>query len=273
MNILQAITLGLVQGATEFIPVSSSGHLVLVPWLLGWEFDPQSAFVFDVLVQWGTLVALFACFWRELWAVARGVVRGLAHRHPLETAEARLGWLLVVATLPAVVLGLVLKEAVEQAFSSPIAVSLFLLMTALLLTLSERLGRRTRGLASLGWFDALWIGLSQVLALFPGLSRSGATIAGGLTRDLERPAAARFSFLMSVPALLGAGVVAGRDLLAAPDLGAQVGVVGVGFLAAAVSGYLCIWGLLRYLQRGRLYPFAAYCLLMGVSCLVVALLR
>ncbi len=273
MNIWQAILLGLVQGATEFIPVSSSGHLVLVPWLLGWEFDPQSVFLFDVLVQWGTLLALFAYFGRDLWAIVRGVVQGLARRRPLATAEARLGWLLAVATLPAVVFGLLLKDTVEQAFGSPPATAVFLLVTALLLFVSERLGRRTRGLATLGWGDALWIGFSQVLSLFPGISRSGATIAGGLTRDLERPAAARFSFLMSVPALLGAGVVAGLDLLAVPDLGAQLGVVAAGLLAAAISGYLCIWGLLRYLQRGRLYPFAAYCAGAGVLCLVVALLR
>ncbi|MCJ7706603.1 MAG: hypothetical protein MUO38_03185, partial [Anaerolineales bacterium] len=130
MTLLQAFVLGLVQGATEFLPVSSSGHLVLVPWVLGWRLEPQAAFVFDILVQWGTLVALVAFYWRDLVAMVRAVILGLARRHPLEDPLARLGWLIAAASVPAAIAGLLLKDAVERAFNSPAAVSAFLLGTA-----------------------------------------------------------------------------------------------------------------------------------------------
>ncbi len=273
MNLFQALVLGLVQGATEFIPVSSSGHLVLVPWLLGWQLDPDIVFAFDVLVQWGTLVAVIVYFWRELVAILAAVARGLAWRRPLETPEARLGWLLALATLPAVILGLVFKEAVEATFDSEATTAGFLLLTAALLATSERLGRRDRVLAALTGFDVLWIGLGQSLALFPGISRSGATIAAALSRGVERAAAARFSFLLSVPVILGAGLLPLKDLFDAGTLSAHLPALTVGFIAAAVSGYFCIWGLLAFLRRRPLYLFAAYCLLFGLFNLAVALLR
>jgi len=273
MTIIQAIILGVVQGLTEFIPVSSSGHLVLVPWLLGWEIPHDAAFVFDVLVQLGTLIAVFAYFWNDLWAIARGVVLGLLARRPLGSAEARLGWLVVLATLPAVILGYALKDYFEATFSDAWQTAAQLLVTAALLVAAERIGKRLRGLETLNWVDALVMGLMQALAILPGVSRSGATIAGGLGRGLDRPAAARFSFLMSVPVMLGAGVVAGNDLLAIPNAGEYVLPIAVGFVVAAVVGYAAIAWLLRYLSKGSLYGFAAYCVAAGVFCLVVAALR
>jgi undecaprenyl-diphosphatase len=273
MTLFQAFILGLVQGATEFIPVSSSGHLVLVPWLLGWELDPDIVFAFDVLVQWGTLVAVVAYFWRDLWAIVTAVLRGLIERKPLQTLDARLGWLLVAATLPAVVLGLLLKDTVEAAFDSETATAAFLLFTAALLTVSEWLGQRDRSLDALNWLDALWIGLGQALALFPGISRSGATIAAAMSRNVERAAAARFSFLMSAPVIFGAGLLPLKDMLEAGTLDTHLAPLGVGFVAAAVSGYLCIRGLLAFLRRRPLYVFAAYCLLFGCFNLLVAFLR
>jgi undecaprenyl-diphosphatase len=269
MSIIQAVILGLVQGATEFIPVSSSGHLVLVPWLLGW---PPPGLVFDTIVHWGTLLALLAYFWRDWWALITAWLRGLIHWDWHEP-QARLVWLLVVGSIPAVVLGYLFKDWLESLFSQPAWVSFFLLVTAGLLVLGERLGRFARQIDSLGWLDALLIGLGQAAAIAPGISRSGATISVGLVRGMERPAAARFSFLLGTPAILGAGLLQLGTLASTPDPLAQLPVLAAGLLAAFIGGYVCIWGLLRYLQRGRLYPFAIYCALLGMVCLIITLLR
>ncbi len=263
MSLFQALILGIVQGITEFLPISSSGHLVLVPHLLGWQIPADQAFIFDVLVQMGTLVAVIAYFWDDLWHIVRGFLTALKHRRPLENAEARLGWYLIVATIPAVVAGLLFKDTIEAAFASPKAVGYFLWGTAALLVLGEALGKRTRNLAQLHWADAIIVGLFQVLALFPGVSRSGSTITGGMLRNLDRPTAARFSFLMSVPVMAGAGVIALKDMLSMPAVGQVALPVAVGFLAALVSGYAAIRWLLRYLSHHSLYVFAAYCLVIG----------
>jgi len=274
LTILQAIVLGIVQGLTEFIPVSSSAHLVLVPWLLGWTFDEQTAFVFGVLVQWGTLVAVFAYFWSDVWLIARAVLDGLARGKPFGSFEARLGWWVVLATIPAVVFGLLLKEQVEAAFSAPAVVASLLFVTSAILFAAERFGRRLRDLRQFGTGDAWIIGFAQVLALFPGVSRSGATIGAGMLRHLDRPAAARFSFLMSIPVLLGAGFVALVDLFQNAALLSSLALpLVVGFLAAAVSGYLSVRWLLGYLQRRSLIVFAVYCIVFGAFCLAVALAR
>jgi undecaprenyl-diphosphatase len=273
MTLLQALMLGLVQGATEFIPVSSSAHLVLVPWILGWRLEPRAAFAFDVLVQWGTLVALVAFYGRDLVALVRAVIVGLARRRPLEDPLARLGWLIAAASVPAAIAGLLFKDAVESAFNDPAAVSAFLLVTALLLFLSERLSRQTRVLSELTLIDALWIGLAQALALLPGISRSGSTIAGGLTRGLRRPEAARLSFLMFVPVMLGAGLIALKDLAGTPTPSAQLPALLVGMLTSAVVGYLAIRWLLGYLSRRSLAPFALYCLVAGLGGLLLSVLR
>jgi undecaprenyl-diphosphatase len=269
MSLLRAIILGLIQGATEFVPVSSSGHLVLVPWLLGWE---EPGLTFDTVLHLGTLLAVLAYFWRDWWRLIVAWLRGLAHWQ-WDDPDARLAWLLVLGTLPAATLGFFLDDFFESLFGQPAWVALFLLVTAGLLAVSEWLGQRQRPLEDLHWLDALLIGLGQAAAIAPGISRSGATMAAGLGRGLERPAAARFSFLLATPVILGAGVFQLLDLSALPDPLAQAPALVAGFLAAALSGYFCIWGLLRYLQRGRLYPFAIYCALAGSAALVVALLR
>lgn len=265
MNLLQALILGLVQGATEYIPVSSSAHLVLVPWFLGW---PDPSFEFEVLVQWGTLVGVFVFFWGDIWAISRGVIQGLRQRKPLATFEAKLGWLVVVATIPAVVLGLLFKDYFEAAFASPALAGGFLILTAAVLVAAERFGARSRELESFTWLDAVIVGFWQAAAILPGISRSGSTIGGAVLRNFNRPAAARFSFLMSIPALLGAGLVALADLLRDDTLAAQLPAISVGFIAAAISGYICIRWLLHYLQRHSLYVFAAYCLIVSIISLV-----
>jgi undecaprenyl-diphosphatase len=307
MTLLQALVLGIVQGLTEFIPVSSSAHLVLVPWLLNWSIDPQASFAFDVLVQLGTLAAVIVVFWRDGLDILREALSALLNRR---WAEGRLAWLLLLATLPAAAAGIVLKDPVERAFASPAASSAFLLGTAALLGLSEVLRRRGEGgpardptpsgaedsaellrpgdgapdfgrartgtgdpLEELGSTDSLLIGLAQALALFPGISRSGSTIAAGLARGLTRPQAARFSFLMAVPIMLGAGLVAGTDLASLAEAGQQLPALGVGFLAAAVVGVLAIRWLLRFLTHSALWVFAAYCALAGLAGLTLSLAR
>lgn len=265
MTLLQAFVLGLVQGLTEFIPVSSSGHLVLVPHLLGWHFPHDQAFVFDVLVQMGTLVAVLVYYRQDLIAITRSFVHGLVQRQPFAEADARMGWLLILATLPAVVIGLLCKDLVEQAFANPKMTGVFLLCTAGLLLIAELTGCRSRTLKEISWKDSLWIGFSQALALLPGLSRSGATLAGGMTRHLDRPSAARFSFLMSVPVMVGAGVLAVKDLLELHNVSTFLPPLLVGFLTAMVSGYLAIRWLISYLSRHSLHVFAGYCAALGLA--------
>ncbi|RMF31308.1 MAG: undecaprenyl-diphosphate phosphatase [Chloroflexi bacterium] len=269
MSILQAILLGFLQGATEFIPVSSSGHLVLVPWLLGWAPPPLA---FDTTVHWGTLVAVFAVFWRDLWGLLRAWLISL-RRRSLADPQARLAWAILLGSLPAALAGVLLGDFFERLFGQPIAAASFLLITALILTVSERVGRCRRPLWSIGGMDALLIGLAQAAAILPGISRSGATIATGLAREIEREAAARFSFLLSVPVILGAGLVKLLDLAQAGSLAAQAPTLLVGFLVAALTGYLAIRWLLAFLQRRPLYVFALYCAAFGLLNLVIALAR
>jgi len=268
MSPFQAIVLGIVQGITEFLPISSSGHLVIVPQLFGWHFAKPVAFVFDVLVQMGTLAAVIIYFWDDLWQITIEFVRALLHRRPCESKGACLGWYLILATIPAVIGGLWLKDSVETAFSSPRAVGYFLFVTAALLVLGELVGRRTRNLSQLNWVDALVVGLFQVLALFPGVSRSGSTISGGMLRSLKRSTAARFSFLMSVPVMLGAGAVALKDLATTPALHQAWMPVLIGFLVALGTGYAAIRWLLQYLSHHSLYVFAAYCAVLGALVLL-----
>ncbi|MCH7663258.1 MAG: undecaprenyl-diphosphatase UppP [Chloroflexi bacterium] len=269
MTILQAILLGIVQGLTEFLPVSSSGHLVIVPHLFGWQIPDQEAFVFDVLVQLGTLLAVIVYFWDDLVAIARAWLGGLSRGEPFVELRARMGWYLILATLPAAIAGLLLKNQIEQAFTSIIITAWFLVGTALLLIVGEWVGKRQHHFEELTWLDALIIGLFQALALFPGVSRSGATITGGMARNLERPAAARFSFLMAIPVMLGASIVALPDMFAILDLDAFLPSLAAGFVSAALVGYFAIRWLLRFLSHNPLYYFSGYLLIISITILVV----
>ncbi|HDQ70573.1 MAG TPA: undecaprenyl-diphosphate phosphatase [Chloroflexi bacterium] len=278
MNVIQALLLGIIQGATEFLPVSSSGHLVLVPWLLNW---PDPGLAFNAVVHWGTAVAVIAYFWRDWVDLVLAVPQMLRRikdvfkpgewdRLPLNV---RLLLFIILGTIPAAVIGYALDDFFEAMFARPVAAAIFLLGTAALLTISERLGRRERELELLNGIDALLIGCAQTLAIFPGISRSGATIAAGLGRQLKRETAARFSFLLATPIILGAGLLKVVDLIQMGGLAAQAPALLVGFVAAALVGLGCIHFLLRYLQQHRLYPFAIYCTAVGLACLLVALAR
>jgi undecaprenyl-diphosphatase len=271
MTVSQSILLGVIQGLTEFLPISSSGHLVIVPYLLGWHIPAADAFIFDVLVQVATLVAVIAYFWNDLIALAKAMLLGLKNKSPMKTPQARLGWNLILASIPAGIIGLLLKETVENTFANPKLTALALFLTATLLIIAERVGKRDRDLEQLDWKDALWIGFLQVLAFFPGVSRSGATIVGGMTRDFRRPSAARFSFLMSIPIMLAAGVSATYDLIHSPYVFELLPTFIPGFISAAVVGYLAIRWLLRFLVGHSLYIFAIYCTVMGLLVIVSSL--
>ena len=273
MTIFQSILLGLVQGLTEFLPISSSGHLVIIPYLLGWDIPAGTAFIFDVLVQVATLAAVIGYFWKDLVAIAKAMLSDLWHKQPFRSQDSRLGWLILLACVPAGIAGITIKDIVEAAFASPIATAFFLFGTAILLFIAEKLGSRKRELADTNWIDAIWVGVFQALAIFPGLSRSGATISGGMLRNMQRPAAARFSFLMSIPIMLAAGLLAGVDLVQMPNVTDQLLVFIPGFITAAVTGYLTIRWLLGYLTRRPLYVFSIYCAVMATLTILVYFVR
>lgn len=272
MTLFQAIVLGIVQGITEFIPISSSGHLVLVPWLLEWQIEPSSAFIFDVLVQWGTLVALVGYFRRDIASITSAVFAGLLDRKERRNPQFRLAWLILFSTLPALLVGLFLKPFVQDAINSPLWVSIFLLVTGGLLFAAEKWGSRAKVLDSMPTRDAIVIGLIQILSLFPGISRSGATIAAGMFTGLKREDAARFSFLMATPIMIVAGIVAMIDLIGMDNGSQFFGPLLVGFLVAAIVGYIAIHWLLRYLRERSLGVFSIYCFVVGLAgILLVAL--
>jgi undecaprenyl-diphosphatase len=267
MGPTEALLLGIVQGLTEFLPISSSAHLVLLP---AWLHRPGPPLVFDTTVHLGTLTAVLVAFWPEVGALARAWWQGLRSRRPLTSPTSRLAWWLVLATLPGATFGFLFEEALEQLFSSPRMVGGILLLTALLLFLAERCSQRTRSLEETRWTDALWIGIGQAAAIAPGLSRSGTTIATGMLRGLQRDAAARFSFLLSIPIVAGTGVYQLLKVAAAPTPISWSPLV-LGFIGAALAGFAAIRFLLAYLRRRPLYPFALYCLLLGLLALVIPL--
>lgn len=273
MTIFQAIILGIIQGLTEYLPVSSSAHLVIVPFLCGWTFPEDQIFVFDVLVQLGTLVAVIVYFWKDLLNIVVEFFKGIAAKKPFATTEARMGWLIILASIPGGLAGVLIKPLVEAAFSNPAAVGGLLFVTAILLLVAEFIGRRERGFTSIGWLDALLIGLGQAVSIFPGISRSGATISVGLMRGLKRTDAAKFSFLMSIPIMLAAGLYSALDLREVANLASFLPVILVGTLVAAIVGYLSIKWLLSFLNRHSLSIFAAYCAALGALVLIVAFFR
>jgi undecaprenyl-diphosphatase len=273
MNIFQSILLGIIQGITEFLPVSSSAHLIIFPFLMNWHIPAAEAFVFDVLVQVATLIGVLAYFWKDLISIGVHFIQGIITRQPFAHPQARLGWFLIIGTLPAGFLGLALKNQIEAAFGNPQNTAWFLMGTAILLFIAEKVGKRLHNLEHLTWLDALIIGGFQAMAIFPGVSRSGATITGGMVRNLERPAAARFSFLLSIPIMLAAGLLASLDLLKTPGLTSQLPVMIPGFILAAITGYLAIRWLIGFLMRHPLYVFSYYRVALGLLTLYVAYIR
>ena len=273
MNFIQAIILGIVQGLTEFLPISSSAHLVIVPYLFNWTLDPTKAFIFDVLVQLGTLVAVVVYFWGDLTAIFRAVFNGIKEKAPFKSSDSRLGWFIVLGTIPAGLAGLLLKDRVEAVFNSPMITAVLLLVTAILLSLAEYFSKKERKLEELTWQDSLLVGLFQALAIFPGISRSGATMSGGLFKGYTREAAARFSFLLSIPIMLAAGLLSLIDLVSSAFFLDFLPVLLLGFVIAGVIGYLSIRWLLGYVKNHSLYGFAIYCVVISVVTITVYLVR
>jgi undecaprenyl-diphosphatase len=263
-TILQAIVMGIVQGLTEFLPISSSGHLIVVPHLAGWDDPFITSLAFTVMLHVGTLVALLAYFWRD-WA--RLVPAGLAtirDRSFKGDPDRRLAWLIAVTMPPAVVLGVALNDFFEQQVRQELLVALTLVIGAGILWAADRLGRHTMEIGGLGFRGAFGIGCAQALALVPGISRSGISISAGLFLGLSREAAARFSFLMATPITLGAVIWEVRKLLTG-EAGVPLdgGVLVVGLLASAVAGFFAIAVLLRYLRSHPMTIFVVYRLVLA----------
>jgi undecaprenyl-diphosphatase len=251
----RAVVLGLLQGLGEFLPISSSGHLIVVPWLMGWA---DSGLAFDVALHLGTLAAVGFAFWRD-WARLLGAgLRGLRSGRPLADPDARLLLYLALASVPGALAGLLLDEWAETVFRSPALVALMMALMGLVLWLADRRSGRAGGGEGVSLRDALLIGLAQALAILPGTSRSGATISMALFLGHRREAAARFSFLLALPITLGAAIVKVPDLLAG---GADLEPVMAGTVAAAVSGFLAIRFLLAYVRTRTYVPFVVYRLL------------
>ncbi|GBD45899.1 Undecaprenyl-diphosphatase [bacterium HR41] len=268
MSLLEAIVLGVVQGLTEFLPISSTGHLRIVPAFAGWE-DPGAAFT--AVVQLGTTVAVVWYFRHDLWAVARAWLASVARRETRpRQLEARLGWYLVVATVPISLFGFAFQHQIETGARSLYLIGTALILFSAVMLAAERLGARERGLGSVGLRDALAVGFAQALALVPGVSRSGATISAGLLVGLERAAAARFSFLLSIPAIVLSGLFELHKLVngtATTRAGALA--IAVATVSAFVFGYASIAFLLRYLQTHSLGAFVVYRVALGAVVLAL----
>jgi len=270
MTVVHALLLGIIQGLTEFIPVSSTAHLLIGQTLLGLPAD-DAMFSFLVLVQIGTIVSLLIYFWNDLLSILAETLKNLGGLRNFKSLpeDARMGWYILIATIPALLAGYFLKDAVEALFRLPLlqaAIRLF--AAAVLLFLAESLTKKDRQLDSMNWLDALVVGLFQIISVFPGASRSGSTISGGMFRGLDRPSAARFAFLMSVPVMLAAGAYELLDVVRMPGLTEFLPALMAGFIAAAIVGWLAIRWLLRYLAGHSLYAFSAYCALIGAVVLI-----
>jgi undecaprenyl-diphosphatase len=258
MDSLQIVVLAIVQGITEFLPISSSGHLILVPYLTSW---PDQGLEFDLAVHIGTLTAIVAYFRTTLAAMARDWVLSVRARR--EIGESRLAWAVLFGTIPAGVVGLLFRQDIETTLRSPLVVASTTVGYALLLFIADRC-RGERDERSIGWVDVLVIGCAQALALVPGTSRSGVTMTAGLFRNLSREAAARFSFLLAVPVMAAAGLAeaagyAGESASAAVDARAIV----LGLAVSAVTGFACIHYFLKWLTRFGMLPYVIYRLVLG----------
>ena len=287
ITILRAILLGILQGITEFIPISSSAHLIIVPWLFNWIDDPAlTSLAFDVALHLGTLAAVLWYFADDWVRLIRAAAASIAHREIGGDPDRRLAWFLVIGCVPGAIAGLLLEGKIDGLFHVPgvpvqpaamIAVAVILALFGSIMYLADRLATHLRGMAQLGLKDSLVIGVAQALAVFPGVSRSGATITAGLALGLKRPAAARFSFLLSAPIIAGAGLKSLFDVYHSVRSGSivpsELVLFAVGFVSATVSGYLCIRFMLRYLQGHSINVFVYYRWAVALLIAVVALVR
>jgi undecaprenyl-diphosphatase len=271
VTVLQALILGIVQGVTEFLPISSSGHLILVPWLFGWNFfqlHPDLNKTFDVALHLGTFIAALVYFWRDIVVILRAWVHSLRSRR-IETADERLAWLLLISTIPAGLVGVAFESFVEDQLGKPYLICIMMIAFALVMLWADITAKQNKKMADLRWPGALGIGVAQAVALSPGVSRSGITMVTGLFMGLDRESTARYSFLLSVPVVGGAATLKVAQLvkdgmpphMAAPFM--------VGLVAAAVSGLAAIWFVLAYLRTHTFAIFVAYRLIVASALLIV----
>ena len=252
IDVVQAVLLALLQGLTEFLPISSSAHLILVPKLLGW---PDQGLAFDVAVHLGTLIAVVWYFRSDLVQIGGALWRSVATRRT--DADARLGWAVLLGTIPVGLAGLAFGDLIETGLRDPLVIAAATAGFGVLLWLADRLGRRERDEHTIEWRDIVVIGVAQALALIPGTSRSGITMTAGLALGLTRDGAARFSFLLSIPVIVLASALKMLDLVKATGP-VDWGAMAVGLVVAAISAYLCIALFLRFLERTGMAPFAIY---------------
>jgi undecaprenyl-diphosphatase len=264
MSSLEAIVLGIVQGLTEFLPISSTAHLRVIPAFAGWE-DPGAAFT--AVTQLGTLAAVLLYFRRDLWTIGRAWAAGLTDLDARATHESKMGWYILVGTIPIVVFGAALSDQIETGGRNLTLIGTMLIALGLVLLAAEKLGTRTRKLESLRRRDGIWIGFAQAAALIPGVSRSGATISAGLFLGFERTAAARYSFLLSVPAVVLSGLYELRKI--DNPGGAGVGATALATLLAFVIGYASIAFLLRFLSTHSVLVFVVYRIVLGTIVLAL----
>jgi undecaprenyl-diphosphatase len=264
--------MGLVQGLTEFIPVSSSGHLILVPWAMGWTNPFINSLAFSVMLHMGTLLALILYFWRDWLTLIPAGLASIRDRSLRDDPDRKMAWLLVVATIPAVLIGPLLTDTIESWVRDPAPVAAMLCVGAAILWLADRWGSKVREMEEMTFGGALVIGIAQVLALVPGISRSGISIAAGLFEGLSREAAARFSFLMATPVVAGAGLWEARKLLTGEaGVNPEMRLVIIGFVAAATSGILAIHFMLEFLRRQPVTLFVVYRVLAAIAVFVILL--
>lgn len=269
MPIYQALVLGIIQGLTEFLPISSSGHLTLVPWLLGW---PEHGLTFDVALHGGTLIALLVYFWRDWWTYITAALGSIAQRS-LRPPGAKTAWLILLSTIPGAVIGMVGESWFEDNVRQPVLIATLLMAFGLVLWVADRYGRKERTVEQMSWADGLWVGVSQALALFPGVSRSGTTIATGLWRGLDRQSAARFSFLLATPITAGAVLVKALDIVKDGLPANEQAAFVVGITTAMVVGFAAIRWMLGFVRQQSLMVFVWYRLIAGLIFLIIALWR
>ncbi|WP_217913648.1 undecaprenyl-diphosphate phosphatase [Miltoncostaea marina] len=266
MNWFEAIVLGLAQGLTEFLPISSTGHLRIIPAFAGWD-DPGA--MFTAVVQLGTMLAVVIYFWQDLQRITRVWLRSFRDRDARDELDARMGWYITIATVPIVIFGFIFRDQIETGARNLYLIGTVLIVLGLVLLLAEAVGTRTRRLEDVTRADAIWVGLAQAMALVPGTSRSGATITAGLFLGMERGAAARFSFLLSIPAVVLSGLYGLTDLIASDD-DVSFGALAIAIVVAFVSGYASIAFLLRWLANHSTAIFVIYRVVLGAAVIALA---
>ncbi len=267
MSTFEAIVLGIVQGLTEFLPISSTGHLRIVPAFAGWD-DPGAAFT--AVVQLGTMVAVLLYFREDLWRIGRTWLASLGRRDLRGELDARLGWYIVLATVPIGIFGVLFRDQIESGARDLYLIGGALIVLGLVLLLAEHVSTRRRGVEDIQTRDGLLVGLAQALALVPGVSRSGATISAGLFLGFDRTAAARFSFLISVPAVVLSGLFELRKVLEGEHTDASLSALAIATVLAFISGYASIAFLLRFLTTHSTRVFVAYRVVLGTVVLALA---